>query len=113
MSSKWLQQGQVERAIDLARESAQDQVNFAEVIVHLAGRCVMGLPCARHGGTVHGREAEELRAGIEQAIFAHGDLRKGDLRKELIALLDRVDACDSLAFLEATETDSSSDGTHD
>jgi hypothetical protein len=84
--------------------------NFAEVVVQVVAACVVGLPCDRHGGAVHGQEAEELRAGIEQILLNTADVRLEDeesvlagIRKALIFLLDRVDARDSLSFREATE----------
>ncbi len=49
-----------------------------------------------------GKEAEELRAGIERLIeYEHGDL--GELRQALRNLLDRVDARDSLGYLQAKD----------
>ena len=60
--------------------------------------CVIGgEECPRHN-YAHGREAEELRAGVER-LMARSDHKKvssADLQK----LLDRVDARDSLAYLE-------------
>jgi hypothetical protein len=80
---------------------------FAELAVQLADRCVVGLPCERHSGAVHGREAEELRKGIEQTLHNTADVESDEasfvlegLRKSLYFLLDRIDARDSLAFLE-------------
>lgn len=60
--------------------------------------------CAVHG-FIHGAEAEELREGIQKIIVHYedaayendSDLMLDDLRK----LLERVDARDSVAFLEA------------
>jgi len=87
-----------------------DARDFAEAIVTLAATCVVGFPCDRHGGAVHGQEAEELRAGVEQILgntedvsaeYAEDVLRK--MRKALTFLLDHVDARDSLAFREATD----------
>ena len=63
-------------------------------------RCpVFATPCPEHG-FVHGAEAEELRAGLE-SLIAHSD--KKVRAAELQALLDRVDARDSLARLEACD----------
>jgi hypothetical protein len=86
--------------------------DFAEAVVQLADACVIGLPCDRHGGAVHGQEAEELRAGVEQILRNTSDVDDDavsdvlhvlrGLRKSLIFLLDRIDARDSLAFREAT-----------
>jgi len=52
--------------------------------------------CPVHDGQIHGGEAEELREGIESIISR----RKLVSVRELRALLDRVDARDSLAYLE-------------
>ncbi|MGE0792515.1 MAG: hypothetical protein AB7S26_42990 [Sandaracinaceae bacterium] len=61
--------------------------------------------CPEHG-FVHGAEAAELRAGIEDLVGEYFNPNASsddceDLRKALEALLDRVDARDSLAHLEA------------
>ena len=55
-------------------------------------------PCPEHG-FIHGAEASELREGIEELLSKKLD-RPG-MRTALRALLDRVDARDSLARLEA------------
>jgi len=90
--------------------------NFAEALVQIADRCVVGVPCARHGGAVHGQEAEELRAGVEQILTNTSDVDDGDavavlqaVRKALIFLLDTINARDSLAFREATDPEESGD----
>ena len=79
--------------------------DFAEAIVQFAASCVVGLPCVKHGGAIHGQEAEELRAGVEQILKNTSDVDDvaapdvlRSLRKSLIFLLDRIDARDSLAF---------------
>jgi hypothetical protein len=77
--------------------------DFVETVLHLADACVVGLPCDRHGGMVHGKEAEQLRKGVE-AILAEGRHDYEELRHALIRLLDVVDACDSLTFCEVTKT---------
>jgi hypothetical protein len=106
-------------ARDYAKASATNPLpvarltrDFAEAIVAVADACVIGAPCEKHGGAVHGKEAEELRAGVEQILRdtagAHDDddvHHVRELRASLIRLLDRVDARDSLAFLEATDPD--------
>jgi len=70
--------------------------------------------CARHADQVHGKEAEELRAGIEQILQNTADFRLGQptafedvpasvivgMRRSLQFLLDHIDARDSLAYLE-------------
>lgn len=65
--------------------------------------CSFGSRCEEHGGIVHGREAEELRKGIEFLIEKVSVKSLGVLyvsKNELEKLLDRVDARDSLAFVE-------------
>lgn len=60
--------------------------------------------CPVHAGTIHGGEAEELRAGIEAFVETYG---KGEdtygICSRMQRLLDRVDARDSLAHLERTD----------
>jgi len=116
---------QFEETVAAAREFLNDRHNldyvkpsgayglayeFAEVLVQLADACVIGAPCDRHCGAVHGQEAEELRAGVEQILTNTSDVDDDDapdvlraLRKSLSFLLDRIDARDSLAFREATD----------
>lgn len=71
---------------------------FAEVIVHVARTCLVGVACAKHSGVIHGQEAEELRRGIEM-LCADNDI-KNTTRAQLLSLLDAVDARDSLSFRE-------------
>jgi hypothetical protein len=108
---------EIAEAVDEARDflrggvvAAPDARDFALALVQLSTACVVGLPCERHAGAVHGQEAEELRAGVEQILRNTAGVRDGEasfvlpeLRKALIFLLDHVDARDSLAFLEATD----------
>lgn len=67
--------------------------------------------CPIHNGSIHGGEAEDLRSGIERLLAEaapsaspwvsdpeHEDMQ--DLRSDLQALLDAVDARDSLAHLD-------------
>lgn len=80
--------------------------DFAQALVQIADQCVVGLPCDQHGGAVHGREAEELRKGIENIIAQTvGDDACPDSARDVLhalqRLLDDVDARDSLVFLEA------------
>lgn len=57
--------------------------------------------CAAHYGSIHGGEAEELRKGIETIIKSFSDCEdQSAMRGNLIRLLDRVDARDSLAHVE-------------
>jgi hypothetical protein len=83
--------------------------DFAEALVQISGTCVMGLPCERHGGAVHGLEAEALRRGVERILLdfdlsEHRDPPRGEQRflRVLRDLLDGVDSRDSLSFLEVT-----------
>ena len=85
--------------------------DFAEAIVQLAASCVVGVPCVKHGSAIHGQEAEELRAGVEQILKNTSDVEDEaasdvlrSIRKSLIFLLDRIDARDSLAFREGVGT---------
>jgi len=62
--------------------------------------------CEKHG-FVHGKEAEELRAGIEiiqQEEYWDVDVQATDVFDALRKLLDRVDARDSLAWREEEAT---------
>jgi hypothetical protein len=61
---------------------------------------VYDTPCVKHG-FFHGAEANELREGIER-LLARESTGK-ELRRDLQELLDRVDARDSLARLEAQD----------
>ena len=108
-----------EETVDQARSYLRDgsgdssvlAKSFAAVLVELASRCVFGVPCTRHYGSVHGQEAEELRAGVEQIIRNTGDVDDDrdalhvfrEVRKSLIFLLDHIDARDSLSFREGAD----------
>ena len=113
-----LSRDEFEDAVDVARDYLQGSSadaellakDFAEVIVQLADACVVGLPCAQHGGAVHGQEAEELRAGVEQILRNTASTRDDEAafvlkeqRKALLFLLDHINARDSLAFREVTD----------
>jgi hypothetical protein len=94
----------------LYEEDAGITSTLAEALVQLADVCVVGTPCAKHGGVTHGKEAEELRAGVEQILKNVADVHDEDalhvlraMQKSLRFLLDQVDARDSLAFLEASD----------
>lgn len=100
----YLQRSRAEGRADVMKFS------FAEALVQLSGSCVVGLPCEKHGGVVHGQEAEELRAGVEQILGNTTDVRDDDAafvlaeqRMAFVFLLDRIDARDSLAFREGTD----------
>lgn len=60
--------------------------------------------CPVHDDQHHGREAEELRQGIDRVIAEHGGNWSRDGAEEmadaLSMMLDSVDARDSLAWLE-------------
>ena len=89
--------------------SLANLLNEAAVrLTEAASRCVLGVPCERHRGVVHGREAEELRAGLEKILSdsvhrSSGPAAHKELRLSLQRLLDKVNARDSLAFLEAAD----------
>lgn len=92
-------------ALDVAK-MLRRQVNHYRIFV--VG--VMPLPqeCPVHGLQVHGKEAEELRAGIEEIIKTCrpcvSTREEGctgcHIVEELQLLVDRVDARDSLAYRE-------------
>lgn len=111
-----------EKTVDVARDYLQGSradlevlsgdfaTYFATTIVKLADSCVVGVRCARHYGAVHGQEAEELRAGVEQILRNTADVEDDaaldvlrSLRKSLVFLLDHIDARDSLTFREAID----------
>lgn len=86
---QFAQEEKYRRLADLAEKGAALRENV----------CVIGgQECPKHGHA-HGREAEELRGGVERlmALADHGDVSSTDLQ----TLLDRTDARDSLAYLEA------------
>ncbi len=66
-----------------------------------------GIECVMHAWQKHGKEAEELRKGIEDVIEGWAGLTTGCTQEdvdsilfELRKLVDKVDARDSLAYLE-------------
>lgn len=65
--------------------------------------------CPVHSYETHGKEAEELRRGVESIIrrWAAADNPQPMVMvlEELGNLLDRVDARDSLAYLERCDVD--------
>lgn len=63
-----------------------------------------GEPCEKHAGMVHGREAEELRQGVEKALEAYYADDEMDIDAVLRRLLDNVDARDSLAYIEKRDS---------
>jgi hypothetical protein len=62
--------------------------------------------CSTHN-FVHGAEAEELRSGIEEIIESNPS--EDEWEWELRRLLDMVDARDSLAYLEAKNSEQGDD----
>lgn len=75
---------------------------------------IRNVSCPEHG-FIHGKEAEELRQGIERLLEKYPPATgcdndpkwdRCDLLWDLRKLLDRVDARDSLAWLEARDTTS-------
>lgn len=57
--------------------------------------------CTVHNDSVHGAEAEQLRSRLEKLIHENQDFEDEGLgASEIRRILDDVDACDSLAFLE-------------
>jgi hypothetical protein len=104
---------EIEEVVDAAREDLSRGVvtcDFARALVQLSGACTVGMPCVRHSGVVHGQEAEELRAGVEQILRDTSGVSDEDAveglaatRQALIVLLDHIDARDSLAFREVTD----------
>lgn len=83
-----------------ALRAMADQLEAAQARIDDLEGEARDLGCAVHVGAVHGGEAEELRAGIEQLIADDEELIWRAVRRELQDLLDRVDARDSLAHLE-------------
>lgn len=58
--------------------------------------------CPVHTGTIHGGEADELRKGIEEIVNVDPrDMR--NTRTMLIRLFDRINARDSLGYLERSD----------
>lgn len=62
--------------------------------------------CTVHADSEHGWEAEELRHGLEELIKGGDDVSAKDIQR----LLDRVDACDSLAYLERAKAEGGTNG---
>jgi hypothetical protein len=57
--------------------------------------------CTVHNDSTHGAEAEQLRSRLEKLIHENQDFEDESLgASEIRRILDDVDACDSLAFLE-------------
>lgn len=81
----------------LAGNPSKAGARIAELEARLAD--AEGEGCTLHGDAPHGKEAEELRKGIELLMGKWASVH----RRELQALLDRVAARDSLAHLRANE----------
>ncbi len=90
--------------------SQEIQESMARELIELRESADIG--CARHAGVSHGKEAEELRSGIEKLLKeaeadAIGSRTVGVY--PLQRLLDEVDARDSLAHLEAQDAAASAE----
>jgi len=66
---------------------------------------LVGAECPVHHFAKHGKEAEELRAGVQKLIAdgTNEDTQAVEVLDELSKLLDEVDAGDSLAYLERSD----------
>lgn len=72
------------------------RVSFCTSCAHTRLAATLSNGCFMHEGSFHGGEAEELRAEIEKLLEAPPD----DWHGTLSALLDKIDARDSLAHRE-------------
>lgn len=80
----------------------EPEIDEAVERVYQAPSCPITRAYCHVHGQVHGAEAEELRRWIENLLFeATASCAPDDWPAALQKLLDRVDARDSLAFLEA------------
>jgi len=86
--------GEMERISESRCHRQWDTVRVFSVDV--PAEFTIGEECPVHSYAEHGKEAEELRVGIEDALNQPPEWLESELR----GLLDRVDARDSLAFLE-------------
>lgn len=92
---------------DAARFAYRGRANTAcigsrfTLVVRLIPKCTV------HGGIRHGKEAEDLRSGIEDIIAGADDSVDRDARvvsaQDLQDLLDKTDARDSLAYIEKSQ----------
>ncbi|HSX22298.1 MAG TPA: hypothetical protein VLE97_05935 [Gaiellaceae bacterium] len=118
---------QIAETIEVARGFLADRASptygdkgvageFAQALVQVADACVVGLPCERHYGAIHGGEAEELRAGLEKLMREAERDAIGSRTVSVFALqrlIDEVAARDSLAFREATDPPDGPDAPSD
>jgi hypothetical protein len=67
--------------------------------------CAMGLECPEHSHSVHGAEAEELRQALEKMAgeFEGVEVEGEDISARISALLDDIDARDSLSYVEQSK----------
>jgi hypothetical protein len=75
--------------------------------VELPAELTIGEECPVHHYAKHGKEAEELRQGIDKILMSGLGCFDRDCDQypdALRELLDKVDARDSLAYLERSET---------
>jgi hypothetical protein len=80
---------------------------FLALVVPPAGACIFGVFCQRHG-FIHGAEAEELRQKIERLLSTEdGDVPTWAIRR----VLEKVDARDSLAWMERRKADERADAS--
>ena len=91
--------GALDQALATLTRRMQEEAPVLQVKTDVRGCQVYKEECKEHG-FVHGAEAEELRKGLEALIEDHPDRRWTD---KVQNLLDRVDARDSLAYLEAQD----------
>lgn len=91
-----------EELAEYGRNPLQAQVNRLSDQNHDLQRRLAdaeGEGCTLHKHAPHGKEAEELRKGVEKLLAKEPT----NLRTALFLLLDRVDARDSLTHLRANE----------
>ena len=90
------------RLIEMAMRSARAEGEVADLETELKEARTR---CTVHNDSIHGAEAEELRRGLEDILKNEVDegLAVGVTVGTIQDLLDRVDARDSLAFLERAE----------
>lgn len=102
-SDGWHTESGFRRLLTATLSWSPKEIDEAVAEVRRESTCpiIAGL-CAEHGH-VHGREAEELRRGIEQLIESNAGVHLSNWPEELQDLLDRVDARDSLALFEAQD----------
>lgn len=104
---------------DLAKEGSEKRLAAAALayarqvgmVPQPAGCPIRDRYCIEHG-FVHGKEAEELRAGIERVLAGRDECEDTEVSADVVAVLfaalqdlvDHVDARDSLAWGESRKT---------